>query len=150
SHGLAQYRLDGVRLEAAAITNITRDHLDYHGTFADYTYAKLRLLGELLKPGAAAVINADADISHEAGALPWARGHGGMTVGQAGRTIRREARIPERAGQTLTLLYNGRAAQVALPLAGLFQASNALVAAALAIGTGAEAAAVFASLEHLK
>ena len=150
SHGLAQYRLDGVRLEAAAITNITHDHLDYHGTFADYTYAKLRLLGELLRPGAAAIINADADIAQEAEALAWARGHRVMTVGQAGRTIRLEARVPERSGQRLSVLYNGRATVIALPLAGLFQASNALVAAALAIGTGAEAAAVFASLEHLK
>ncbi len=149
SHGLAQYRLDGVELQAAALTNITRDHLDYHGTFADYAYAKLRLFGELLKPGRAAVINVDAEIGAEAEALAWARGHRVMTVGYAGRTIRIEGHAPERAGQTFTLLYNGRTYRVALPLAGLFQASNALVAAGLAIGTGAEPAAVFAALEHL-
>ena len=48
SHGLDQYRLDGVRVGAAAFTNITRDHLDYHADFASYLAAKLRLFKDIL------------------------------------------------------------------------------------------------------
>ncbi len=59
SHGLAQNRLDGMRIAAGAFTNLTRDHLDYHGTFEDYFKAKMRLFDELLAPGAVAVVNAD-------------------------------------------------------------------------------------------
>ncbi|MFO1033913.1 MAG: Mur ligase family protein [Hyphomicrobiales bacterium] len=59
SHGLAQNRLDGLRLTAAGFTNITRDHLDYHPTFDDYFEAKMRLFDELLPAGGVAVINAD-------------------------------------------------------------------------------------------
>ena len=51
SHGLAQHRLDGVRLAAAALTHITRDHLDYHASFEDYVAAKLRLFGAVLPEG---------------------------------------------------------------------------------------------------
>ncbi|MDE2463289.1 MAG: UDP-N-acetylmuramoyl-L-alanyl-D-glutamate--2,6-diaminopimelate ligase, partial [Alphaproteobacteria bacterium] len=59
SHGLDQYRLDGVRLAAAAFTNITRDHLDYHRDFAHYLAAKCRLFRDLTPPGAPAVIYVD-------------------------------------------------------------------------------------------
>ena len=62
SHGLDQFRLDGVRLAAGALTNLTRDHLDYHGTMAAYRAAKLRLFAELLPSGAPAVANADMDL----------------------------------------------------------------------------------------
>src|SRR5205085_9432041 len=61
SHGLDQYRLDGVEISAAAFTNISRDHLDYHASFEDYLAAKLRLFSELLRDGGIAVVNADAD-----------------------------------------------------------------------------------------
>ena len=52
SHGLDQSRLDGVRLTAAAFTNLTRDHLDYHGSLEAYRAAKLRLFADLLPEGA--------------------------------------------------------------------------------------------------
>ena len=61
SHGLDQFRLDGVRLAAGAFTNLTRDHLDYHGSEAAYRAAKLRLFAELLPPGAPAVASSDMD-----------------------------------------------------------------------------------------
>src|SRR5690606_18017115 len=60
SHGLDQRRLDGVRLAAAAFTNLGRDHLDYHPTVEAYLTAKLRLFERLLPEGATAVVNADA------------------------------------------------------------------------------------------
>lgn len=149
SHGLAQYRLDGARLAAAGFTNITRDHMDYHTSFDDYLYAKLRLFGEVMGPGGVAVINADSAQYIEVEAVSWARGHRVISVGRNGRDIRLVAARPDARGQTLELTYEGGAYEVKLPLVGGFQASNALVAAGLVIGCGGEAAKVFAALEHL-
>jgi len=149
SHGLAQYRLDGVKLCAAGFTNITRDHMDYHTSFEDYLYAKLRLFGEVMGPGGIAVINADSPQYAEFEAVSWARGHRVISVGRNGRDIRIVAARPDARGQTLELSYEDTSYNVKLPLVGEFQASNALVAAGLVIGCGAEAAKVFAALERL-
>ncbi len=150
SHGLAQYRLDGVKLTAAAFTNLTRDHLDYHETFDDYAYAKLRLFGEVMAPGGVAVLNADADFYAEFEAVCWARGHRIISVGRKGRSICLVAAKATARGQVLDLVHEGRNYTVNLPLVGAFQASNALVAAGLVIGSGGEPAKVFAALENLK
>lgn len=150
SHGLAQYRLDGVKLRAAGFTNITRDHLDYHPTFDDYLYAKLRLFGEVMAPGGIAVLNADAAHFAEFEAICWARGHRVISVGRKGRSICLVAAKPTARGQTLELVHEGMNYTVSLPLAGAFQASNALVAAGLVIACGGEAAKVFMALEKLK
>ena len=72
SHGLDQHRLDGVRLKAAAFTNLGRDHLDYHPSMEAYLAAKLRLFTELLPPDGIAVVNADAE--HGAQVIAAARG----------------------------------------------------------------------------
>lgn len=150
SHGLAQYRLDGVKLRAAGFTNITRDHLDYHASFDDYLYAKLRLFGEVMAPGGIAVLNADAAHFAEFEAICWARGHRVISVGRKGRSICLIAAKPTPRGQHLEIVHEGLNYTVALPLAGAFQASNALVAAGLVIACGGEAAKVFAALEKLK
>ena len=63
SHGLDQKRLDGVRLSAGAFTNLSRDHLDYHPTMEAYLEAKLRLVRDLVPPGAPFVIDADSDVA---------------------------------------------------------------------------------------
>ncbi|MEQ8269166.1 MAG: UDP-N-acetylmuramoyl-L-alanyl-D-glutamate--2,6-diaminopimelate ligase [Parvibaculum sp.] len=149
SHGLAQYRLDGVKLAAAGFTNITRDHMDYHTSFDDYLYAKLRLFGEVMGPGGVAVINADSPQFAEFEALSWARGHRVISVGRKGKSIFMAAARPTLRGQTLELVHDGRNYEVKLPLVGGFQASNALVAAGLAIGCGGAAEKVFAALEKL-
>ncbi|MES1991312.1 MAG: UDP-N-acetylmuramoyl-L-alanyl-D-glutamate--2,6-diaminopimelate ligase [Pseudomonadota bacterium] len=149
SHGLAQHRLDGVKLAAAAFTNITRDHLDYHRDFEDYAYAKLRLFGEVMGPGGVAVLNADAAYFAEFEAVSWARGHRVISVGRKGRGICLVAARPTARGQTLDVIHEGRNYSIELPLIGAFQASNALVAAGLAIGCGASAAETFAALENL-
>lgn len=149
SHGLAQFRLDGVRVAAAAFTNITRDHLDYHHDFDDYAYAKLRLFGEVMGPGGVAVLNADAEHFAEFEAISWARGHRVISVGRRGRNICLVAARPTARGQTLELVHEGTNYSIELPLIGAFQASNALVAAGLAIGCGANAGRVFAALENL-
>jgi UDP-N-acetylmuramoyl-L-alanyl-D-glutamate--2,6-diaminopimelate ligase len=150
SHGLAQHRIDGAKVTAAAFTNITRDHLDYHRDFDDYAYAKLRLFGEVMAPGGVAVLNADASHFAEFEAVSWARGHRVISVGRKGRSICLVAARPTARGQTLEIIHEGRNYNIELPLIGAFQASNALIAAGLAIGCGAPADKVFAALENLK
>ena len=150
SHGLDQYRLDGVDIAAVGFTNISRDHMDYHPTFEAYLNCKLRLFRELARDGAAAVVNADTEHAQDFIAAARARGLRLLTVGEKGESLKLLARAPHGDGQSLTVAYDGTAYAVALPLAGAFQASNALMAAAFAIGLGENADAVFAALEHLK
>lgn len=150
SHGLAQHRMDGVKITAAAFTNITRDHMDYHATFGDYLYAKLRLFGEVMGPGGVAVLNADADQFAEFEAVSWARGHRIIAVGRRGQDICLEGVRAHPRGQTLQIIHKGEHYEIDLPLVGEFQASNALVAAGLVIGCGAEAAKTFEALSSLR
>ena len=154
SHGLDQYRLDGVRVSAGGFTNLTRDHMDYHPTVAHYLAAKLRLFRELVPPGGAAVISADHDCSTEAIEAATSRGLRVMAVGSkgdgAGEGIRLAGAAVDGFSQVLELEHCGRRTTVRLPLVGEFQIENALVSAGLAIGTGSDAASVFASLEHLE
>lgn len=150
SHGLDQYRLDGVDIAAVAFTNLTRDHLDYHADFAAYLAAKLRLFSEVARDGAAAVVNVDAAHAEDFVAAARARGLRVLTVGAKGETLKLVHRAPHADGQMLDVLYEGRTHKIALPLAGEFQASNALVAAGLAIALGQSAETVFAALAHLK
>jgi UDP-N-acetylmuramoyl-L-alanyl-D-glutamate--2,6-diaminopimelate ligase len=149
SHGLDQYRLDGVKIAAAGFTNLTRDHLDYHATFEDYLAAKLRLFSQLVKDGGVAVVNVDADRAAEFVAAAKARGLTLLTVGERGDTLKLVGREPHGDGQTLRIAHDGTIYNVALPLAGHFQAANALVAAGLAIGLGEDVAKVLAALEKL-
>jgi UDP-N-acetylmuramoyl-L-alanyl-D-glutamate--2,6-diaminopimelate ligase len=150
SHGLDQHRLDGVRIAGCGFTNITRDHMDYHATFDDYLAAKLRLFTEVVVDGGAAVVNADAAHAERFAAATKARGLRLITVGEKGETIRLAARQEDGDAQRLDIAHAGNNYEVLLPLAGAFQASNALVAAGLAIGLGEEAANVFAALGSLK
>lgn len=147
SHGLDQRRLDGVRLAAAAFTTFTRDHLDYHGSMASYLAAKLRLFDTLLPEGAPAV--AHTALPEEARArlraIAAARHLRLLTVGPGGEAIGVERTIPRADGQAITFTHAGVRREILLPLVG-FQGANALVAAMLAIATGAEAEAVFALL----
>ncbi|MGJ4855019.1 UDP-N-acetylmuramoyl-L-alanyl-D-glutamate--2,6-diaminopimelate ligase [Labrys sp. La1] len=150
SHGLDQFRLDGVRLAAGGFTNLSRDHLDYHASFEAYLEAKLRLFRDLLPDGAGAVVAADH--AEAAAVLAAARRKGlhVLGVGEAGDGIRLKSVDIEGFIQHLELDYRGRAYRVRLPLAGRFQVENALVAAGLCLLTGGEPDAVFAALEHLQ
>jgi UDP-N-acetylmuramoyl-L-alanyl-D-glutamate--2,6-diaminopimelate ligase len=149
SHGLDQYRLDGLHLAAAAFTNITRDHLDYHPSFEAYLAAKLRLFEDLLAPGGAAVVDADHDYADAFNAVAAGRGLSVMMVGRNGKDLRLLHAANAGFAQMLRLEFEGKIFQVRLPLVGEFQIENALVAAGLAIATGDDAASVFAALEHL-
>jgi UDP-N-acetylmuramoyl-L-alanyl-D-glutamate--2,6-diaminopimelate ligase len=149
SHGLDQYRLDGLRIAAAAFTNITRDHLDYHPTLEAYLAAKLRLFAELLAPGAIAVIDVDHEHADTVVAAAEKRGLRIISVGRRGGGIRLVESVVEGFAQMLRVEYGGKSFRLRLPLVGEFQVENALVAAGLAIATGGDPAAVFAALERL-
>jgi UDP-N-acetylmuramoyl-L-alanyl-D-glutamate--2,6-diaminopimelate ligase len=138
SHGLHQFRVDGVRLAAAAFTNLTRDHLDYHGTLAAYREAKLRLFADLLPEGAPAVASTalDAESLDRLRAITRARRQPLATVGEGDATIALLRATPLADGQRLEIEMGGVRSEIILPLAGRFQADNALVAAALAHATG--------------
>ena len=150
SHGLDQFRLDGVQIVAGGFTNITRDHLDYHVDFSAYLAAKLRLFSELVKSGGVAVINADAGYAREFVAAAKERGLDVLTVGVSGEGLRLVSYSAQGDGHTLAVAYRGKTYDVVLPLAGKFQISNALVAAGLAIALGDPAEDVFAALAHLR
>ncbi|MHB8530248.1 MAG: UDP-N-acetylmuramoyl-L-alanyl-D-glutamate--2,6-diaminopimelate ligase [Caulobacteraceae bacterium] len=150
SHGLDQRRLDGVRLTAAAFLNLTQDHLDYHRTMEAYRAAKLRLFEELLPPGATAVLNADTEAFAAFAAAAVVNGRSVMSVGAMGQGLVLAGRSIADGGQRLKITAWGRTHDVRLPLAGAFQASNALVAAGLCIAAGEPTETVLAALEGLR
>ncbi len=150
SHGLDQHRLDGVRLKAAAFTNLGRDHLDYHPTIEAYLAAKLRLFTELLPEDGTAVVNADADGADRAIAAAEDAGRRVFTVGRRGEGLKLERLVREGFAQRMSVAHEGRVYDIRLPLLGDYQAANALVAAGLAIATGELAGHVLPALQGLK
>lgn len=149
SHGIDQRRLDGVALKAAGFTNLTQDHLDYHGTMENYRTAKLRLFEALLPRGRTAVLNADSDAYSAFASASIMAGLGVFGVGERGRDLTLIGRKATPEGQRLTLDVRGSVREILLPLAGAFQASNALVAAGLCIAAGDAPDAVVGALENL-
>ena len=150
SHGLAQHRLDGVRLGGVAFTNLTQDHLDYHATMDAYRCAKLRLFAELAPAGCPAVINADSPERDRFEAAALEAGLKPVSVGWRGSDLKIEELMPQATGQRLFLDWRGEKAAVDLPLIGEFQALNALTAAGLALACGLELQAVVTGMSRLK
>ena len=150
SHGLVQYRLDAVRLKAAAFTNLTQDHLDYHPDMDAYRAAKMRLFSELLPAGAPAIINADSleAVNFEAGARQ--AGASIVSIGWRGADLKVRELMPRATGQRMFLTWRGEEFEVDLPLIGEFQALNALCAAALALALGDDLPGVAGALESLQ
>ena len=146
SHGLDQYRAEGVRLAAAAFTNFSRDHLDYHPSMDAYFEAKMRLFDEVIEPGRTAVIWTDDAKSDEVIARSKKRGLKVMTVGRKGETIRLVEQTPTALGQALILEHQGKEHRLALPLIGAYQASNVMTAAALVLATGGAWRDVFSAM----
>ncbi|MEP7210015.1 MAG: UDP-N-acetylmuramoyl-L-alanyl-D-glutamate--2,6-diaminopimelate ligase [Alphaproteobacteria bacterium] len=154
SHGLAQHRLDGVKLAAGAFTNLTQDHLDYHPTFDDYRQAKLKLFSNLLPKGAPAIINADSPEREVVEAAALKAGLKPFTVGWRGDHLWFDEIIPRGTGQDLRLQWehapgDDRERVVHLPLIGEFQALNALCAAGIAMALGDPAEQVLDALAYL-
>ena len=150
SHGIDQRRLDGVRLKAAGFTNLTQDHLDYHGTMEAYFEAKAQLFTRLLPEDGVAVVNLDGAKGSEMAELALGRGLRVLTVGMGqGADLQIAATRPDATGQEVRYLWQGRAFQTRLQLIGGFQAENVAVAAGLAIAAGDAPEAVLAVLPRL-
>ena len=150
SHGLSQYRNEGLPVAAGAFTNLSRDHLDYHADMEDYFAAKMRLLSEVVDDGGSAVVWMDGEWSARAAQVAKARGLRLFTIGKAGEGIRLVSREAGQLGQQLLLEHAGTEYRVSLPLIGAYQVENALVAAGLAIATGGEASQVFDAMSRLQ
>jgi UDP-N-acetylmuramoyl-L-alanyl-D-glutamate--2,6-diaminopimelate ligase len=150
SHGLAQYRLDGIEFAAAAFTNLTRDHLDYHGDMASYRAAKARLFSDLLAPSGSAVLNADSPEFPYFAALARDHGHPIISYGESETAdLRLVAREPRHDGQRVKLSLHGMLHTVDLPLIGDFQAMNVLAALGLVVATGSHPADALSALPSL-
>ena len=141
SHGLDQFRLDGVRLAAAGFCNLTRDHLDYHHTMAAYRAAKLRLFDALLPEDAPAVADARLDVETLAALREIAarRRLALRTTGEGGDLYRLVRATARPDGQELDIDAAGTRRVITLALPGRFQADNALLAAGLADSVGVPA-----------
>lgn len=136
SHGLDQYRLDGLKISSAAFTNLSRDHLDYHGTFENYLDAKLRLFSDLVVDGGAAVINADDMYADAFRSASQRRGLQLVSYGVQGQEIELLNLTPRQDGQQITMRVFGNTYEIMLPLVGAFQAANALCALGLVVSLG--------------
>ena len=149
SHGLDQFRLDGVRITAAAFLNLTRDHLDYHPDLESYLAAKMRLFGEIMAPGSHAVLNTESPHCQHIADVCRARGHTILQFGGAGADIALVSRRDENFGQRIELQILGKTYDLLIPLPGAFQIENMMAAAGLAIATGMQEEDVAAGLPHL-
>jgi UDP-N-acetylmuramoyl-L-alanyl-D-glutamate--2,6-diaminopimelate ligase len=137
SHGLDQFRLDGLVLTAAAFTNLTRDHLDYHADMAAYFAAKTRLFTALLPQDGTAILNIDTAEGEQLAALCRQRGQSILAFGRAeAADLRLVAARPNGMGQTITIAALGGTRTLLLPLMGAFQSANALAAIGLAVASG--------------
>jgi UDP-N-acetylmuramoyl-L-alanyl-D-glutamate--2,6-diaminopimelate ligase len=155
SHGLHQYRNEGLRVVAGAFTNLSRDHLDYHADMEDYFAAKMRLFDEVVAEDGVAVVWADDAWARHACEHVRKRGLRLLTVGegvdpQARQSIRLLARSPTQLGQNLEIEYEGARRKLTLPLIGAYQAANALVAAGLVLATGGDVDRTFDALSRLQ
>lgn len=151
SHGLDQRRMEAVRLAAAGFTNLTQDHLDYHGDMESYFHAKLRLFSELLPEDGIAVVNLDDRYGPRVAAACTAREIEVIGIGQytEDAALKITGRRLDETGQDVLFRWQGEPVQARLPLIGAFQAMNVLTAAGLVIAAGEEPAAVFAVLPRL-
>ena len=150
SHGLAQRRLDGVRLTAAGFTNFTQDHLDYHATFEEYFAAKAGLFDRVLPEDGVAVLNIDDPKVRDIAGIAAARGQRVIRVGRTeGADLHLAAQRFDATGQDVRLVFGGEVFATRLPLIGGFQADNVALACALVIACGAAPARVFETLPHL-
>jgi UDP-N-acetylmuramoyl-L-alanyl-D-glutamate--2,6-diaminopimelate ligase len=150
SHGLEQHRLDGVDIKIAAFSNLTRDHLDYHGTLESYFAAKVRLFEELLPDDGVAVLNRDAAFGEDIFSHCQARGLKTITLGFKEADISIQKIDPMQEGQILSFSHDGKNYSLMLSLIGSFQAENALLAAGIVIASGEVPEDVFKALSRLE
>jgi len=133
SHGLDQYRLDGVKIKAAAYTNLSRDHLDYHSDMESYFNAKARLFSEVMVENGFSIINADDDYAKKLDTISTQNGHKIITYGCDAKDIKIISRVAKPNGQDVALSVMGEDYNITLPLVGEFQVMNALCALGLVL-----------------
>ena len=150
SHGLKQYRMDAVKVSASGFSNLTQDHFDYHPSLQDYFMSKARLFIDLTPRGAPVVINTNDKYGAHLVEVCEGLGHDVLQVGWTGSDIRIDEVMPHASGQHLTLVVKGKRHKVDLPLAGEFQALNAVAALGLAMKTGVDVEQAVEALGHLK
>ena len=153
SHGLSQYRNEGIPVQAAGFTNFSRDHLDYHADMEDYFAAKMRLFDEVVSDDATAVIwtgAGDSGWNRRVVEHAQQRGLTIMTVGEEGKDIRLTRREPTQLGQSLNVEHEGIERTINLPLIGAYQVSNALTSAGLALASGIDAGRVWDAVARLQ
>ncbi len=150
SHGLDQCRMDALRVTAAAFTNLTRDHLDYHADAEAYFAAKLRLFDTVMAPGGVAVLNVDAPEFDRLREVCAARRHRIVTFGRGTGDLRLIETTPAGHGQQLVVEAGGRRHAIDFPLAGEFQAANALCAVGLVVACGGDLDDALAALSELE
>ena len=149
SHGLDQYRLDGAHVKSAAFTNLTRDHLDYHASSESYLNAKLGLVSRVLDKSGTAVLNAASAVYPAFLRAAKSRGVNIISYGREGSELKLVSLLPEIAGQRITVEVYGEKQEIMLPLAGEFQAMNALCALGLVIGAGGDLARAVDALSRI-
>lgn len=151
SHGLDQFRVDGCDVKIAAFTNLTRDHMDYHGSEEDYFTAKARLFTEVLRKDGTAVIFLHEKWGERLVEMMKERGIKTITVGEDARSeiclLDIETNGPS---QSITIGYRTKMFDLEIPLAGRFQAWNMAVAAGIVIASGEKPEEVFNCLPKLK
>jgi len=149
SHGLDQYRLDGVKIMASGFSNLTQDHFDYHSDAEEYFQAKARLFMELTPKSAPVVINVNDEYGQQLVAMCRKRGQDVMQVGWSGQDIRIDEVMPRASSQIVDIVVQGGRHKIELPLAGEFQALNAVAALGLAMVTGVSIDKGVEALERL-
>lgn len=150
SHGLDQYRLDGVKIKIAAFTNLSRDHLDYHKDMDTYFDVKSRLFTEVMEPNGVAVINADDETYPKIKEVVEAAGHEVVSIGYNGETIKIVNRVPRPDGQDIEFEVKGKPYKITLPLVGEFQVMNALCALSLVLASDFDPDKYIPLLEELR
>ena len=150
SHGLSQFRTEGLPVQVGAFTNLSRDHLDYHGTMENYFAAKMRLVDEVVVDHGAMVIWADDAQADTVIARARHRNLTVLTVGVKGETIRLASRTPTQLGQVLMLVHDEKTHRVNLPLIGAYQAANALVSAGIVLASGGDISTIFDHIGRLQ
>ena len=136
SHGLDQYRIHSVDLCAAAFTNISQDHYDYHNNFESYFQKKKKLFSEILRENGTVILN--SDIAEFQELLCCVKKQKVISYGKKSQDIKLVKQVPKNNGQTISLNINGDNQEVFLPILGKFQAYNIMCAIGLVIATSVE------------
>ena len=150
SHGLDQYRLDGLNIKVAAFTNFSQDHLDYHQTMERYFAAKLRLFNEILGLNGIAVINADDKMTHIILDILTKRNITFLTYGKKANDIILRGKVGSKKGQIISINVVGEDYELDVPFIADFQIYNALCALGIVIANGVSPKIATRALETLE